>query len=346
MAKTNVSRSAEIISFAMSVIVLFASTVSAEEPLMETLKKRFQSEPLTVGALIQVVGIYESADSAVVNNGFGLANFRVRLNGELDGGWGYFLQTSFIAGPALLDANVRYRPWTAVRFDMGALKAPFSAEFLLDAGSIDFVNRSQVVTLLAPGRQVGIAARGDVGMGFGYAVGAFNGNGLAISNDDNHLMAAGRISYGHGFENGGVTAGINAYQSNDTDAPIGAPITGDFIAGGFSGGRTAYGADARFTNRRWLATAEVIGSRYDPRGGSRVEPYGYQVTAGYEPTDRSQLLLRWDSFNGDGVVADSDLIILGLNYFPTSPTEAQANVVIPTSGGRDVQLLFNVQVAF
>lgn len=334
------------LTYGMILITISATMAAADEPLIDTLKNRFQSEPLKLGALVQVVGTYESGDSTIAHDGFMLANFRVSIGGKLDEGWGYFLQASFTRTPAFLDATVRYRRWTAAGFDLGAFKAPFSAELLTSAASIDFVNRSQAAALLSPGRQVGIVARGEFDSGFGYALGALNGNGLSAGNDDNHLMGVGRATYSDSFEDGSVRVGLNAFQSQDTDAPIGLPIRGDFFAEGFSGKRMGYGVDVRFTYRAWLASAEFIGARYDPRGGTRVEPDGYHMTAGYKPADDTQVLLRWDSFAGDGAVADSDLIILGLNYWPTSPTEFQINAVIPTTGARDLQLLANLQLGF
>ena len=332
--------------FVLIAIALGVTTASADEPLMQELQRRFQSDPLTLGALLQVVGNYETGDSALVNDGFALANLRVLLYGQLDEGWGYFLQTSFIKAPALLDASLRYRRWKQISFEAGAFKAPFSAEFLTFAGNIDFVNRSQAATLLAPGRQVGIAVRGEFENGLGYAVAALNGNGLRITNDDDRLMAAGRLSYSDTFEGGALLAAVNAYHSHDTDAPIGVPITGSFIAQGYSGERMGYGADVRMTYRPWLLAAEFIGSRFDPRGSMRVEPNGYNVTAGYKPTEKTQALLRWDSFSGDGAVSDSDLIIFGFNYWPTLPTEIQLNAVVPTQESRDFQMLVNIQVSF
>jgi hypothetical protein len=304
----------------MTLVVFGATAAPAQEPLMDTLKNRFQSEPLALGAVVQVIGLYKSEDSAFVNNGFALANFRLSLGGKLDQGWGYFLQASFIKGPAFLDANVRYHRWSAISFDLGAFKAPFSAEFLTSAAGIDFVNRSQVVTLLVPGHQVGIVARGELSIGFGYALAAMNGNGLSISNDDDRLMTVGRVTYTDLFKDGSVALGANAFQSQDTNAPIGVPITGNFIAEGFAGERAGYGADAWVAFRRWLAVAEIVGSRFDPRGGARVKPNCYYVTVGYDTTDNTQVLARWDRFEGAGAVADSDLIVLGLNYWPTSPT--------------------------
>jgi hypothetical protein len=343
-----------LIPLALALALAFALSMSStaaadEEPLFDELKRRYQSAPLKFGALVQAVGLYAVGDSTQPNDGFGLANFRLSLGGKLDESWGYFLQASFIKRPAILDAAIRYKRWSAAQFEIGAMKAPFSAEFLTSAARIDFVSRSQVITALAPGRQVGLQVKGMSSRGLGYAVGVVNGNGVSIANDDSQLMTVVRGTYSWSNSNASrrdLEAGINAYHSRDTDAPIGVPITGAFIAEGFSGERVAAGADIRLAVDRWLFASELVVSRFDPRGGARVEPYGYYVTMGFHMAENTQLLVRWDSFAGDGVIEDSDLVVLGLNYWPTTPTEVQLNAVFPTTGSRDPRFLVNVQVAF
>ena len=71
-----------------------------------------------------------------------------------------------------------YKVTPAVRIDVGQFKSPFSYEFLTPSQSIDFVNRSQVVTALAPGRQLGAQIGFEWSEGrYGARVGVFNGNG-------------------------------------------------------------------------------------------------------------------------------------------------------------------------
>ena len=67
-------------------------------------------------------------------------------------------------------------------------KAPFSKEFLIGADAIDFVNRSRVVAVLAPGRQIGLQARGRLNPGIpvDYNLGIFNGNGYGGNSNDNN----------------------------------------------------------------------------------------------------------------------------------------------------------------
>jgi len=338
-----------LVLYLISSLSFYSVAAADDEPLWEELRQRVKSPVFNVGALLQVVGTYENDVTTTPRNGFVLANARLKVRGELDRGWGYYMQVSFIRSPAILDANITFAPWRPLaQFQLGSMKAPFSAEFLTSTGRTDFVRRAQIVTALAPGRQVGLKIGGQSEMGLGYALGAYNGNGLSISNDNNDLMTVGRIIFERSDDrkNQSIQAGVNAYHSNDDDAPIGVPITGDFIAEGFTGERLIGGVDIRLTMKSWFASSEFLAGRFDPRGGSRAEPWGYYVTAGYRPSLAVQILGRWDSFRPDGVLEDSDQVILGLNYWPSSPTEIQTNVVIPTIGDRNVRLIMNVQVIF
>jgi hypothetical protein len=328
------------------ILVLFASnTVRAEDqPVFDELQQRIKSRAVNLGALLQVVGDGAPSSWSGVNSGFVLANFRASLSGELDRGVSYMLQTSFLKSPAILDARLSVTAPGEARLSGGAFKAPFGAEFLVSAADIDLVNRSQAVTLLVPGRQVGFSVAGPFLGRFRYDIGAFNGNGIRILNDDDNLMGAARITARAGEGTRTLLFGVNGFASDDNDAPIGVPITGDFLAEGYTGTRSAFGGDVRLERDEWLIASEWIWARFDPRGGDRVEPWGYHVTLGYKPREDSQLLVRWDSVTPDGVLADSDQLILGANWFPSTPTEVQLNLVVPTSDSRGVRLLLNAQI--
>jgi hypothetical protein len=143
-------------------LLLPSPVMAADEPLWDELKRRIKSPVFNIGALIQVVGSYENDRPIPPRNGFVLANSRLRVNGELDGNWGYYVQFSLTKAPAFLDANIHLAPWGPwADFKAGAFKTPFSAEFLISASKTDFVNRAQVVTALSAGRQVGFQCSGS-----------------------------------------------------------------------------------------------------------------------------------------------------------------------------------------
>jgi len=322
----------------------------SREPLMDQLLESFQREYLTLGILLQVVGDLQPERTFAGNSGFSIANARVRVAGELDGGFGYLVRANLAGSPSILDAALHYRIAQPVTIQAGLFKAPFSREFLTNAGSIDFVNRSQVVSALAPGRQIGMQLSGRADHdAVEYSVGAFNGNRFGPNGNDNDgLLYVGRIGvwprvFGPtpGADRLGV--GFNLGFSRDQNAPVG----NGFLTA-FRGDRTLYGADVLLTRGELLLSAEIIGARLAPPVGPAIHPFGWHATAGYKITPKSQLLLRLDSFRPDGVGPDQDLVVLGYNLWPTRPTELQVNYIIPLQRGAvdRNQILINVQVGF
>ncbi len=84
----------------------------------------------------------------------------------------------------------------------------------------------------------------------------------------------------------------------------------------FSGTRTLYGGDARWTHAHWLATGTLIASRLE--------------------------------FSGGGVAADQDLLVAGFNAWPTRPIEFQVDLLLDvnnTALGRQ-RLAAGGQVSF
>lgn len=320
-----------------------------DEPLLDGLARLFQTEALSIGALLQTVGSFQADRTLPGGNGFSIATMRLAVYGELDMGFGYFFQTDFTRSRPLLDASMHYRVAPALRLDAGLFKVPFSREFLTPASSIDFVNRARVVASLAPNRQIGLQAGGQLGSGpLSYAMGLFNGNRFveANANDNDDFLYAVRIAYdsdapSRGAADGRLAVGFNlAFSSDDDVTLVGFPD-------GFEGERLLFGLDARWNRDRWLAAAEIIGANLDPVAGATAEPYGWALTLGYMLNGKSQLLARWDSFDPDTGPDSDDLFILGYNLWPTGATEVQLNYVVPTAGGLDEhQLLANLQVGF
>lgn len=332
--------------FLLGVVALSAAAQDTTETLVDEFRDHFKKRAFNLGILIQTVGDFQIERNLQGHNGFSVANARLRIDGELDRSFAYALQAKFDAAPSVLAARISYAAATSVTIDAGLMKTPFSSEFLTYAADIDFVNRSQAVTLLAPGRQVGIQVRGRLANDrFGYAVGAFNGNGIVpTGNDNDNLMYAGRFSVlPIAEESRRLEIGIHAALSHDDNANlVGGAVTG------FAGNRDLYGADARLTLSEWQISGEVVGSRIDPSGPApAAKPYGYQLTGGYRLSPQTQGLVRWDSFHGDGLTNDADFLIAGLNVWPTSVTKLQVNYAIPTKRGglRHNQLLINVQIS-
>lgn len=340
-------------------LFIFASVVAClpitnllaqEEPSWDEFQKNFKKDYFSVGGLLQVVGDGQLERSFPGNTGFNISNMRLLLYGEFDKGFGYFFQTNFIGTTSILDAKMYYRISPSLIIDVGQFKSPFGAEFLIYAGSIDFVNRSQAVSLLVPGRQIGVQLRGwltpDV---LHYSAGLFNGNSFSNnSNDNNDFLYAARLALYPQKSNSSNSTnhlefGFNLAYSNDERATL---LGG--IVPNFNGSRTLVGGDFRWTNSSLLLSSEIIYSSLDFPNGSENNPWGLHLTGGYMLNEKSQLLLRWESMTFDVNTLETDFLIFGYNLWPTQATEIQINYIIDTDNSaiKHHQLLVNAQVGF
>ncbi len=321
----------------------------SDEPAFQRLLAHVQRDYLRLGLLLQTVADVQIDRTATGGNGFNISNFRVALSGELDAGFGYFLQTNFAAAPAILDASMYYDVSRALRLRVGQFKAPFSREFLTSAASIDFVNRAQGVTALAPGRQLGMSVTAANTSGTaGVSAGLFNGNGTAPNgNDGNELLYAARVfgtlrPVNAGSDDTTIDVGVNVAYSRDGSARL------PGIATVFAGKRTLVGLDAGTRIGRTSLSGEVILASLNPDVGETRNPWGLHLTAGYMMTGKTQALIRFDGLDADAIAGRSDLIIFGFNAWPTTVTEFQVNYVIDTGDAAfdHHQLLVNFQFGF
>lgn len=328
--------------------LLAAAPLSAQdpEPLLDRLAETFKRPYFSVGLLMQTVADFQIERSVAGQNGFSLANARLSVGGELDNGFGYFLQTNFVNTPAILDARLSYRPSDAIRVSVGQFKVPFSYEFLTSDASIDFVNRSQIVSTFAPawqlGAEVAVGANGPVGL----SAGVFNGNAFqANGNDGNDFLYAVRASLSPVRPRAGrgarLVIGANAALSQDD----GVALPG--VTPSFTGDRTLLGADARFTSGPVLLAGEVVYARLEPVFGPVRRPWGFHATGGFMLSSKTQGLVRWDRIDLDPV-SPRDLLVFGFNAWPTRATEIQVNYLVDTDDAAfdHHRLLVNFQVGF
>jgi hypothetical protein len=131
----------------------------------------------------------------------------------------------------LRDAYLQYELHDALVVRLGQFRPPYDAEMLVSDALVAFTGRSilaQGVTppegypraALAPERQIGLqlgSKRLGSALGFRYAVGVFNGNGLnTIFNDNNSVMPVGRLEVDYDKK---VTLGVNASYNILTQGP-------------------------------------------------------------------------------------------------------------------------------
>lgn len=314
-----------------------------DEPIAAQLNEALKKPYFSVGMILQVVGDGQIERVAGGNNGFNISNMRLSFSGELDKKFGYFLNTNFINSPAILDAKMYLRFNENATFTAGLFKAPFSKEFLTSAAGIDMVNRSQVVSSFAPGRQIGmqIGTKSDI---LSIDAGVFNGNGYGGNNNDgDDFMFASRLGITPSMNNGTLEAGFNIAYSKDSAVRI--------LGSTFRGKRTLMGGDIRLTIEKLLLAGEFIfadlESGFSPNSSS-FNPFGFHLTGGIMVNDNNQLLFRVDQIDFDAPNASNTLLIFGYNLWPTSLTELQVNYIINTdlSEFKYHQLLINAQVAF
>jgi hypothetical protein len=303
----NIGLDARVVALVGVLLLLSPAPAPAQqgnEPIYEQLVDMFKRDYLSLGVLLQTVGDFQIDRTFSGSNGFNIANFRLSLSGELDQQFGYFLQTNFTGSPSILDASMYYRFSQQLAVDVGQFKAPFSYEFLTSAASIDFVNRSQVVTALAPGRQIGIQLRAiNSARTVGFSIGAFNGNGTRPNgNDSDNLLYAARLYGSRTVEAGDesymkIDLGINAAFSDDELSSFG----NGFVTA-FTGDRAVLGADARITLGSYLLSTEVVYASLNPNVGQNRDPWGCRPRLGI----CSQTRYR-DSFGGTASIPTTAL---------------------------------------
>lgn len=316
-----------------------ASPISAQqdpEPVLEQVRRLFNSEGLSLGFLLQAVadpGIDDDPARITVPNA------RLRVYGQLDKGFGYKLQTNHAGTATLLDAQVTWSPGSELTIAAGRFKAPFSREFLIYGGSIDFVNRSRVVSRLAPNRQMGVQAAGRINEIVSWTVGGFTGANNSTS--DESLIGVVRLE-GSGIEVGEGTLAVGANLAGGREDAIGARQLGP----AFTGDGILYGADARFVSGPLMLAGEYIRGEWEPDVGvTDVESDGFYFTAGYMVQEMRQILLRWDRFEAPGAIEGDDVLVFGFNAWPTAATEIQVNWQVPLKDSSELhKVLVNFQV--
>ena len=287
--------------------------------------KNFKKDYFTVDLLFQAVADFQPERTLVGNNGFYLSNVRLRMRGNLDNNFSYFFQTNFMVSPILLDALISYKFTDELQFSAGQFKAPFSKEYLTYAADLDFVNRARVTELLSPRRDIGVQLSGKFADNlFEYRAGIFNGNGPnKIYNDNNSFLYVGRLALTPNDKNNHYEIGLNAgYNENSNDG---------VLTNSFNGKRTFIGGDIRAEISDFLITSEIIMNKFDGTIDSIntiKKPYGYHITLGYKPFQNHQFLFRYDNLSADGIISNSDLYIIGYNFWPSKFAEIQINYTI------------------
>jgi hypothetical protein len=303
----------------------FSFAQTEDETIYDEYIKNFKKEYFTIDMLFQAVADFQPERSIIGNNGFYLSNMRLRMYGILDKNFSYYFVANFVVSPILLDAVISYKFTDAFKISAGQFKAPFSREYLKYPSDIDFVNRAQVTALLSPRRDIGFQFSGKFANNLlEYKAGIFNGNGPNnFFNDNNSFLYVGRISATPHTDNNRYEIGLNAGYSDNSNQGI--------FTKSFNGKKTFVGGDIRAEIHDFLFSTEIIMNKLDGMIDSlqsKKEPYGYHITLGYQPLNKHQFLLRYDNLTADNIIANSELYIIGYNFWPTKATEIQFNYII------------------
>ncbi|HEY3414413.1 MAG TPA: porin [Armatimonadota bacterium] len=225
---------------------------------------------------------------------------------------GTTVKTGNVGKATLLDAAVGYTAAPLIKLTAGQFKVPFSQESLASDALLDTINRAQVVDKLVPGRDNGSSGR-DVGIQvsgqmlpatdsgrFEYALGAFNGSGINIVDDNRSKDVAARIVWKPAVA--GLSLGASQYWGRK-----GSPYVK----------RDRTGLEASFVRPRYGVKAEYIQGK-----DAAVKKRGYYVTGLLGVAHETQAVLRYEQLDLDTSVAGNTgkTTTVGLNHFLSKDT--------------------------
>lgn len=246
--------------------------------------------------------------------------------------------TSGNPGAMLEDANVNWdltKGGKKLMVKFGQYKVPFGHQELTSSGSQQLVDRSQVSNTFARGRDTGLQLWGvALGNKVEWRVGAFNGNGLTRSSNDNGafqyngrvmLQPNGAVPLGNGLGNSGALFSEGDFES--TDKPIWALAVNyeknDFhrTTTGTDRKDEVWGFDGVFKYRGLYATAEVYLRERTPETGARFDSNGWFAQAGYlfGRSRQWEVAARYGSLDPTSARGGDDQTELrgGVGYFHT-----------------------------
>lgn len=211
------------------------------------------------------------------------------------------------------DVFAHWKRYPAAQVRFGQFKTPYSFEQIYSDTLISTPERALGVDRLAIGRQIGVQLMGDLAeKRVSYAIGAFNGNGVNTSNndDDGFLVAARLAATLH--ERGKLkwTAGVNGYRSEDRNAA--APPEAGLANNAFTGTRHAWGVDTQLVSDRLELMTEYLSAEYDPAAATQRDLNAFYVLGGWFFTPRWQGVLRYETY--DGFTSSTNAWTGGANY--------------------------------
>lgn len=291
------------------------------EPLTDEMRNILKNEPFNVGILLQsTANISLSDDNFNNGNNFGLGGTRLKISGNVDGGFNYNLQMDFRMSSSVFDASIGYKHSDRFGLEAGLQKPDIGLDLQPNPGDTDFINRARLIGTILNSRELGISASGTF-ESFDYTVSVFNGMGRSLGNDDRFMVAV-KGAFTMDLDNGGsLYIGANG-ALNGTEAEQVGLLTSE-------GDRLVYGAFLDYQSDNWFGAAELLMTTFE---SNLLAPddetiTGAYVTVGNNVTGKDQLLARVDHISYDQMDYSSNLFVLGWNHQATSVISFQVNAL-------------------
>ena len=248
-------------------------------------------------------------------DGFSIHRARLTLSGDITNKIRFKFQVDLTKSPLLLDAAVEVAFHEAASLRVGQFKVPFGMESLTSSSDLDTIDRSQAVSKLAPGFDLGASGRDIGALLFGkisileYSLGVFNGAGINKTDTNNDKDFAGRVVI-RPFSF--LSLGASYYDGSYSASASAPPMVRDRI--GFEGA-VVYGA---FSLKGEFLQAE----------DNDTTKRGWYLQAGYFFLPKTlQGIVKFDSYDPDAAFAANrtDIWLFGLNWILTEKSKLQVN---------------------
>jgi len=299
-----------------------------QEPLYDEISDLLKSEPFNVGILLQSTANFSLKDDGFNNGrGFGVGATRLRVGGEVDGGFNYTLQMDFRRAPGVLDAAVGFKASEQFAIQGGILKPDIGLDLVPNPGNTDFINRARLIGAMLNTREIGVSVSGEFD-NFDYNLAVYNGIGLrSFNNPGDRFMYLAKIGYKTEMARSGtIYFGANGALNTTENERVGnTGLTS-------RENRLIYGVFADYRSDTWFGAAEFLQTKFDMTANTEIKISGMYVTLGNKVTDNSEILARWDRLVFNINDRSSELIILGWNYQITSLISLQINALAEFEG--------------
>ncbi|MEA2490547.1 MAG: phosphate-selective porin OprO and OprP [Acidobacteriota bacterium] len=245
----------------------------------------------------------------------------------------------------MTDAFITWTQHPAASLRLGQFKSPYGFEQLYPDQRLPTPERALGTDRLTLGRQIGLQLFGELAnKRLTYALGAFNGNGVNTSvNDDEGLLTVGRLA-GKVYETKGIrwSVGVDGFRGEDRAVTV-APELG-FAGNTFAGNRHGWGVDTQVVAGPVELWVEALNTTHDPLAGVTRDSRSLMVQGSYWLTKKLQAIGRWESFEPSANVdALSGWLIGGSYAIKGDDVKLQLNYV---RGEHDDRLIARVQTVF